>query len=330
MSAHSSQGKSLNISNFLLYLLLIGGVALLFSNFVSGQVFEDVETRDVNAAIPSSYVDVGGNVDFSTVLPGHNYSRDLLVSLNLPFASLNGLKSSNVTVFVKLSTLKGEGSAISFEVDGKQSRYLRFSMVCIVRNSTCVEGSILLKSVKVLFAAPSTGYPYVDQVVVNSSLELVPLSELEEKAAQVLAQVAEAEKKLNEVKNSIKITPFVINPSGNFSNFSNELDAVNRSLQEASLYASALNVSEAENALNKAQSGFQFLQNASGSSPVGAKSSQTGLFTGGIFGSNVFNLAELALLLSFAFVILCVYIYRKGRSDKKKNIDVDKFMRDND
>ncbi len=329
MSAHSSQGNSTNISNFVLYLLIIGGVALLFSNFAAGQSFEDVKTRDVNALIPTSYVNVDGNVDFSTVLPGYSYSRDLVVSLNLPQAALNGLKSSNVTVFVKLSTLKGDASAISFEVDGQQSKFLRFSLICIVRNSTCVEGSVLIKGVKVLFAAPSSGYPYVDQVAVNSSLEVVPLNEVEEKASQILAQVAQVEKKLSEVKNAVKVTPFVINNGGNLSNFSSELDAVNNSLQEAARYASTLKISDAENALNNAQGKFQFLQKASQDSLQGSKSQQTGLFTGGIFGSEASKLWEIGLLLVFAFVVLCVYINRKERNDKKKRIDVNKFMRDN-
>ncbi len=339
MSAGASKSKTEQVRDFVIYILFIGLIALAFSVMSSAEPIEGVKVHDITALIPSSFVNVEGNVDFSSVLPGYPYSRQVNISLNLPQSALSGLRSSNVTVFVKLSTLKGENSAILFETDGMQSKFMRFSLVCVVRDSSCVEGSILNKVVKVNFAAPSSGYPYVDQVIINSSLELVPLNEVEEKAEGILAQAIIVQKKLEEVHTKLKVNanPSVVNDflnplnSSNVfsSNFSNELAAVNTSLQEAVRYASTLKVNDAENSLQNAQGRLNFLQNASSQLVAGSSSSagHSGLLTG-IIDADLSKLWEPIAISAIGIALLCVYIYRKEKNDKKKRVDVNRFMRD--
>ncbi|MFH0713235.1 MAG: hypothetical protein V1722_01690 [Candidatus Micrarchaeota archaeon] len=307
----------LQVREFLIYLGLIGLIAIAFSSFVNAS-FEEVKSTDVNVISPSSLVVVNGDLNFDAVLPGYNYERVLNVSLNLAPSSLNGLTANNVEVFVKVSALKYENSSIVLESNNETGKVIRFSFNCIVVNGTCGVGSISSQIVKVKLAAPMVDYPYSDKVIVNASLSNIPVDVIEAQSRDVLAALSVLQKQLEEVKKNIE-------SSGKSTQLNGNISSIESLFNDAQRSAVMFDVNGANKSLSKAESDLEKLQLSTNDNKSPAANGT--MFTAHVLGYNLPISWEAALIVLLAIALVSVYIHHASDGKKRKH-DINKFMKD--
>ncbi len=304
-----------NLRELVIYLCLIGVVAVLFAGLARGE-FQEVKVSDVNAVAPSSLIDVHGDLNFDHVLPGHPYERTLKVSLNLMPSMLAGLRASNVMVYVKAYTDRGEDSSLFFTADnGKPVKVVRFSLVCIVVNSTCSEGSQMENEFIVSLNVPSSEYPYTDQVIVNASLQPLPFEGVETASLDIYRSVTVLENQLNELRQSI-------GELGDSAVLAQNFSELERVIEETKAHASALDVQAANASLFDSRVKLNDLKRAT------ENQAPTGYLTGQVFGYNFPLSFEHILLLAFGAIALSLYLYHRKGQKPGKPFDVSQAMQD--
>ncbi len=304
------------LREFVIYLLFIGVLVVMFGNLANAE-FQDVKTTDVAASLTTSLISIDGDLNFDKVLPGYQYERNISISFALPPSGISDLSSvsSNVTAFVKISTLLGENSSFVFSDDksGELTKVVRFSLTCIVVNNSCSLPSIMTKSFVVKFNAPQTGYPYSDKVIVNASLQPIAFDSLEQQFQNVSLTVNALTARIDELKKRI---------GGSNDEFTKNISYVEQLLKETITQAGLHNFENASQSVDRSTKQLDALElQANGVKPVAPT-----LVTGRLLGYN-FNFSwEHVLLVIFAFAVFSVYMYKKR--EKIKNIDYGKMIED--
>ncbi len=304
------------LREFVIYVLFIGVLVVMFGNLANAEL-QDVKTTDVAASLTTSLISIDGDLNFDKVLPGYQYERNISISFALPPSGISDLSSvsSNVTAFVKISTLLGENSSFVFHDDksGELTKVVRFSLTCIVVNNSCSSPSIMTKSFVVKLNAPQTGYPYSDKVIVNASLQPIAFDSLEQQFQNVSLTVDALTARIDELKKRI---------GGSNDEFTKNISHIEQLLKETITQAGLHNFENASQSVDRSTKQLDALElQANGVKPVAPT-----LVTGRLLGYNVNFSWEHVLLVLFAFAVFSVYMYKKR--EKIKNIDYGKMIED--
>lgn len=132
---------------------------LLFTAFA-----EDIE---VDITTISDLVTVNSSIDFTKLIPGYDYSGQLSINWAIPEKSIERIHANEIPVYVLLST--SENNTIYFIYEGKSYKRLPLTLLCIVSNGTCSDGSVLTRTVEVR-AKPLNGTTAKEMISVNASL----------------------------------------------------------------------------------------------------------------------------------------------------------------
>src|SRR3989344_477403 len=139
-------------------------LSFLFLFFLSS-VIADAETTQ------NQLIAVGGDLVFSNLLPGYDYSRDIVVGWNVPDSALKGINAKEVFVQVDFSSSKTD-SPLLFSIGDTPSKTLSFSLKCVVKNGSCDKDSSRLT--RVFYASVSVPgqslVPYSDSIVLEAKL----------------------------------------------------------------------------------------------------------------------------------------------------------------
>ncbi len=304
------------LREFIIYVLFIGVLVFMFGNLANAE-FQDVKTTDVAASLTTSLISIDGDLNFDKVLPGYQYERNISISFALPHSGISDLSSasSNVTAFVKISTLLGENSSFAFdESKGSElTKVVRFSLTCIVVNNSCSPASITTKSFIVKFNAPQTGYPYSDKVIVNASLQPIVFDSFEQQFQNVSLTIQALTARIDALKKRI---------GGSNGHLAKNISDVEQLLKETTAQAAAYNFENASKSIENSAKQLSLLE----SQTTGVKTVAPTLLTAHLLGYNVNFSWEHILLAVLAFGVFSVYIYKKRETIKK--IDYGKMIED--
>lgn len=157
--------------------------------------FSFAEEIDIDITTVSDLVRVDSTIDFTSLIPGYDYTGQLSVSWTIPEKSIERIQAKEVPVYVLLST--SENNSIYFVHENKLYKQLSLTLLCVVSDGACSEGSILTKTIEVR-ASPVQGTNTTEKIEVNASLvpfeEPSILSQIGSAFEELIGQVAEENK----------------------------------------------------------------------------------------------------------------------------------------
>jgi hypothetical protein len=138
---------------------------LFFLFFLTSVVFAETETTQ------NQLIAVGGDLVFSNLLPGYDYSREIVVGWNVPDSALKGISAKEVFVQVDVSSSKPD-SPMLFSIGETPYKTLSFALKCVVKNDSCdKDASQLTKVFTALVSVPAISVtPYSDSIVLQAKL----------------------------------------------------------------------------------------------------------------------------------------------------------------
>lgn len=210
-----------SLNEYILQLAVLAALLYIFTPFVWST---QVVLTQAKATSVSELIQVNGELDFSKVLPGQSYYKELEVNWLVPKQALE-LKDTELKVILAVKAINAN-SKLRFSNSREVTNEYTSELTCVLKNKKCTEESKLSEKFLVLLELPLnyTG-SYEDAVEITAKLKTQEKEEdLIQIAKEILGNLVQEqnakkdEKKTTNQTNNTKATEVNLQKNQNYTN----------------------------------------------------------------------------------------------------------------